>query len=197
MKLYITLSILLFFRIGLSGQHDASKDILIADTTWGKEVINMPFHFAPEIQLEGYEDIRFAPGWGTIGSVDFWTYTFVWKTNMTTAPTAAFLEKNLVHYFHGLMEGVNKEPERVLPQTITNIQESKNNNGQTIFTGQVTTHDSFRTRDTMTLNVHIEIHYCDQNKSYLPFFRFSPQPFDHEIWKKLAAINLIDHICLK
>lgn len=46
-------------------------NLIKADSTWGKEIIEVPFWFAPEIKYKGYEDIRFAQGWENIDSNGF------------------------------------------------------------------------------------------------------------------------------
>jgi hypothetical protein len=66
-------SILLSFSIVAFGQQKEEISLIQADSTWGREIIQLPFWFAPEINYTGHEDIRFAKGWEDINSVGFWT----------------------------------------------------------------------------------------------------------------------------
>ena len=45
---------------------------------WRTETIPFPLEFAPELDYEGVEELRFAPGMFTEGAEDYWTYAFVW-----------------------------------------------------------------------------------------------------------------------
>jgi len=45
---------------------------------WGKETIPFPLKFAPEIKLEGVEELRFSPGMFSEDSEEYWSYFFVW-----------------------------------------------------------------------------------------------------------------------
>jgi hypothetical protein len=44
---------------------------------WRTETIPFPLEFAPELDYEGLEELRFAPGMFKEGSADFWSYAFV------------------------------------------------------------------------------------------------------------------------
>ncbi len=47
----------------------------------------------------------------------------------------------------------------------------------------------------ITLQVTIESYYCEKTKKHIPLFRFSPQNFEHSIWKELNNIKLRDTVC--
>ncbi len=95
--------------INAYAQENEELDILEADSTWLKEIIKFPFGFAPEINLKGYEDLRFAKDWSKPERQEFFTYAFVWNTNLTEAPTVNMLESNMRLYYDGLMTAVNKD----------------------------------------------------------------------------------------
>ncbi|CAM1350325.1 hypothetical protein [Tenacibaculum halocynthiae] len=185
---------LLLTTIATFGQKEENL-LLVADSTWGKEVIHLPFGFAPEIDFVGYEDIRFAKGWGNIESSEFWSYVFVWNINLQEKPNAKFFQDNLKLYFDGLMKAVNKEKDKIIPEAKVTIIAKEETNGITKFTGKIITHDSFRTKKLITLQVSVESFYCKKTKKYMPLFRFSPQPFEHQIWKKLHNVKLKENYC--
>jgi hypothetical protein len=110
-------SILLSFSIVAFGQQKEEISLIQADSTWGREIIQLPFWFAPEINYTGHEDIRFAKGWEDINSVGFWTYVFAWDINLKTNPTAQFFEDNFKLYFDGLMKVVNEDTLLTIPKT--------------------------------------------------------------------------------
>jgi hypothetical protein len=64
----IIISLLLSCSFYSFGQQKEEINLLLADSTWGKEIIQIPFWFAPEINYKGHEDIRFAKGWADINS---------------------------------------------------------------------------------------------------------------------------------
>ncbi len=195
MKKIILLTYLCYSSLLVFGQHATYPDLLTADSTWTKEIIRIPFGFAGEIKHTGYEDIRFAKGWGDKESSQFWSYAFVWKVDLTTTPSEAYLEENLKYYFHGLMAAVNKEKDKIIPETLVFLKKKEGAKLPT-FIGTVKTHDSFKTKRVMTLNVHIEIYFCKKEQRYLPLFRFSQQPFGTKVWSELKTIQLHKNACI-
>ncbi len=177
------------------GQKKEDLNLIQVDSTWGKEIIQVPFWFAPEINYEGYEDIRFAKGWEDINSSGFWTLVFAWDINLNTAPTAKFFVDNLKSYYDGLMKVVNEDEELIIPKTKAFFIESKTNNGTTIFEGTVETYDAFTTKRMIFLHVKIESHYCEKAQKYIPLFKFSPKNYEHDVWVELNSIKIHSNIC--
>ncbi|CAM1357767.1 hypothetical protein [Tenacibaculum xiamenense] len=188
------LVVMLVVSVNMFSQTEVD-DILVADSTWTKEKIRLPFHFAPEIKYEGYEDIRFAKGWGNIESPEFWTYTFVWNINLKERPKPVFFEENLMFYFDGLMNLVNKEKEKIIPKTQVKIYSRKEKNKTNFYRGTLVLHDSFKTKNTILLYVDIESKLCKKTKNYICLFRFSRQPFQHSTWKKLNKVKIKKNFC--
>jgi hypothetical protein len=184
------LSIVLSCSICSFGQQKEEINLLQADSTWGKEMIQMPFWFAPEINYSGHEDIRFAKGWEKIDSTGFWTYAFAWDINLKTKPTAPFFEEKLKLYFDGLMKVVNEDTLFTIPKTKASFIEITQKKGMTTYTGTVETYDAFITKKMITLNVTIESSYRKKTKTYIPLFRCSPKDFKHEAWEMLNEVKL-------
>lgn len=195
MKKIILISILLCYSLNTFGQEHKEINLIKADSTWGKEIIKVPFWFAPKIDYQGYEDIRFAKGWEDINSSGFWTLVFAWDINLNTKPTTKFFEGNIKRYFDGLMKVVNENDTLIVPKTKVNLIENKTNSEKTTFTGTIETYDAFTTKKMIALNVTIESYYCEKIDKYVPFFRISPRSFNHKIWKELNRIYLSDNIC--
>ena len=195
MRKIIIISILLNCSIFTFGQKKEEVNLIQVDSTWGKEIIQVPFWFAPEINYKGYEDIRFAKGWEKINSTGFWTLVFAWNINLKTKPTTKFFEDNLKLYFDGLMKVVNEDSLLIIPKTKVLFKKEKQRNRITIFTGTVETYDAFTTKKMITLNATIESYYCKKTKTYIPLFKLSPKDFNHKSWDMLNQAKLSDNIC--
>ena len=165
-------------------------NLLQADSTWGKEIIQIPFWFAPDIHYNGHEDIRFAKGWEKIDSTGFWTLAFAWEINLKTKPTTKFFEDNLTLYFDGLMSVVNEDTLFTIPKTKAQFKERKQNKGIKSHTGTLETYDAFTTKKMITLNVTIESYYCKKTKKYITLFRLSQKDFNHKAWEMLNQVTL-------
>lgn len=193
----ITLILILVFCSHISfGQEDQKKiDLIEADKTWGKEIIKVPFWFAPEINYKGFEDIRFAKGWENIESDGFWVLAFAWDINLKTKPTEKFFEESLKLYFDGLMKVVNENKDITIPKTKALFAKSETKKETTYFTGIVKTYDAFTTKKIINLYVSIEIYYCKKTNNYIPLFKFSPKEFTHKTWETLNEIKLLPDLC--
>lgn len=167
--------------------------LLKTDVSWGKEIFTFPIHFAREIDYEGVEEAHFPKGWRDIESSEFWSYAFTWNINLTTEVTITQLGTDLQLYFDGLMKGVNKDKDRVLPKTIVRIKKKKGK--AKTFVGTVEVFDAFVTEKVMTLKVTVEAQFCKAQKKSILVFKFSPKDFGHEIWKVLESIELRENTC--
>ena len=195
MNKIIIISILLNCSIYSFGQQKEEINLIQADSTWGKEIIQIPFWFAQEIKFNGHEDIRFAKGWEKIDSTGFWTYVFAWDINLNTKPTTKFFEDNLKLYFDGLMKVVNEDTLLIIPKTKALFIEKERKKEITTFTGILEIYDAFTTKKMIKLNVTIESYYCKKTKTFIPLFRFSPKDFKHEAWEMLNQVTLRPNIC--
>lgn len=192
MKKILLLFSLLLVSVFTFGQ---KQEVNLVQSTWGKEIIKLPFWFAPEINYEGYEDIRFAEGWEIKNLPGFWATAFAWDANLKTKLTAKFFEDNIKLYFDGLMKVVNEDEKVTIPKTKALFSENKTKNGITTFTGTIETYDAFTTKKMIKLNAIIESYYCKKRNKYIPLFKLSPKDFTHEIWKELKSINLQKNTC--
>ena len=147
MKKNIIVFVLFFCSsIILNAQKNTYINLIEANITWGKEIIKVPFWFAPEIEFKGVEDIRFASGWENIDSDGFWTLAFAWDINLEKKPDAAFFEDSLKLYLDGLMKVVNEDSTLVLPKTQVSLIEIKTEDDSTTFNGTVEVYDAFTTK---------------------------------------------------
>jgi len=176
-------------------QEEERMRVIDADTTWFKEIIPFPIHFAPEIKFEGYEDAQFPTGWAKQESPEFWSYIFAWNINHTTPLSPEELEINLQFYFDGLMKLINKDKELVLPPTTAVFMKADVLNSGSDYAGKVKFFDAFHTKKIIHLNVLVNYHFCQEQKKSIIVFRFSPQKFDATIWDILKAVSLRVNAC--
>lgn len=195
MNKIVVLFILVSCSLFSFGQQKQETNVIQADSTWAKEIIEIPFWFAPEINYNGHEDIRFAKGWEKIDSPGFWTYAFAWNINLKTKPSAKFFEDNLKFYFDGLMKVVNKDTLFTIPKTKALFVEKGHKNKVTTFTGTLEIYDAFTSKKTIILNVTVECYYCKKTKTFVPLLKFSPKDFKHESWEMLKQVTLNPNFC--
>ncbi len=176
-----------------SGYH--SSFFLEANPKWDRELFQIPIRFAPDIPLRGVEDARFPTGWSDKDSTAFWSYAFAWNVDHTRLLVAAELESNLMLYFDGLMNMEKRSKEFDVDMTTASIEEEKSSQGKLRFTGVVHTFDGFFEKVPLTFNVKAEQYYCDQINRTIVLFRFSKQPFDHEVWDLLGTVKMPNDIC--
>ena len=168
---------------------DKTVELLKAPEDWRKEQLQLPLSFAPELDYEGIEDVRFAKGWSDKASEEFWTYTFVWYLDEYTTQKSSEYETSLALYFDGLLKRISKGKnirEKFIP-TQAKIHYSEEDS---TFLGQVTIFDAFFTEKTITLYLKINEDYCKTKKKHLVYFRFSPHNYSHQLWNTMQGINV-------
>ena len=81
---------------------------LVFETEWKGERIELPPPFAPEMKLEGIEEIRFAPGMFEPESDSFFSYVFVFAVPGDTELSKEVIQKETLAYYRGLAASVLK-----------------------------------------------------------------------------------------
>lgn len=166
----------------------------VAPKDWKSERIDFPLGFAPKINYEGFEELRFAPGMFDPKSESYFTYTFFWwikEQNITPQQ----LEKDLVNYFQGLTSAVGKSKGQdydlsKVKAKVTLMENKtklpyKTKNYQAV----VDTYDAFASKNLLTLNMEITIFNCETAKRTVSFFSVSPKPKNEAIWKQMQEIR--------
>jgi len=191
----LIISLLLYSIVGF-GQEEESLEVLKTDSTWIKEIIKFPIGFAQEIKFEGFEDLRFPPGWSKEESPNFWSYAWAWSINDVKELTEHDLEQNIQFYFDGLLEINSKinNGENIQNSNALFIKK-ETSDGNSQFIGKVKTFDSRYTGKPMVLNVRVAQYYCEQEKRAIVLFRFSPKAFEHDVWNLLETVELNANAC--
>lgn len=156
----------------------SEETVLKAPDNWRYEKLDFPLSFAPELELTGFEEVYFAPGWNNSEAEDFWTYAFAWVLETPIEFHQSTLENYLTTYYDGLMKVVGADGE-----VATKVSLTLRNNG---YKGEVVTFDAFFTKKRLLLYLTIE-------KSPNPniwIFRLSPNPWDHKNWTILDQVHI-------
>ncbi|MGI9239725.1 MAG: hypothetical protein ACR2RV_02930 [Verrucomicrobiales bacterium] len=85
-----------------------SAEKLVFKTDWKGERIELPPPFAPEMKLEGIEEIRFAPGMFEPESDSFFSYVFVFSVPGDQELSQEVIQKETLAYYRGLAASVLK-----------------------------------------------------------------------------------------
>lgn len=191
MKLKIILLFTLLFTLLVSvtakAQEIQEKYILVADKSYGKEIIQLPVEWAPGMNLEGFEELRFSPSWKDPDSPDFWSLVLSWNVIAEEPLTVHELEANLHSYFDGLMKPNHWATDFPAPILQLRITETNPNGGT--YTGEMRYFDGFHTGKVITTRIKAEQFHCAKTDKTIVLFRMSPQQFDHEVWDGLNAIT--------
>lgn len=194
------LSLLLLFLwlyascLAQNAETGATTSILEAPADWGKESFSLPPAFAPGITFSGIEHVRFAPGWADSSSTQFWTYSFAWYIEGKQALTEKHLRQVTEDYFSGLTESVGKS-NGLAAETISKAKASftatKKVAGWQWYEGKIKFLDVFFSKKPIDLQVKVKESYCPQVNKHLIVFSFSPQAFDHQVWKLFDAVRSV------
>lgn len=168
-------------------------EILKADSTWGKEIIVFPIAWAPEMNVVGFEELRFAPDWQNPDSEEFWSLVMAWKINTSETLSKEKLEENLIAYFDGLMKPNHWSQE--FPEPSLLLSKVINRDKKETYSGILTLFDGFHTGKVIILNVKITSQFCILKNAYYVMIRFSPAPKTAPIWTKLNDITFLNPIC--
>jgi hypothetical protein len=159
---------------------------------WRTETLLFPLDFAPELEYEGLEELRFSPGMFKEMEVDFWSYAFLWWVPEGTSLDTQRLEKDLEAYFRGLTAGVAqaKGLDPGEPKFKVQLEPDKSDSSDhRKWKGIVHTFDVVTTQSPIRLNVRIDILECPEQGNLAALFRLSPQPFHNQIWKVIDDIR--------
>ena len=156
---------------------------------WRTETIPFPLEFAPELEYEGLEELRFSPGMFQEGSADFWSYVFVWWVPDGTGFETGRLQEDLERYFQGLTTAVaeSRDFDPGEPDYDAQLEPTESSTpDHSQWDGTAATYDVFVTRKPIRLNVRVDLVPCPLQGHVAAIFQLSPQLRDHRIWEVLS-----------
>lgn len=177
----------------VSAQEEKALSIVVADSTWGKEIIPFPIEWAPDLTIEGFEELRFAPQWDNTTHQEFWSLVMSWNVKADTALTLEQLRFNLEGYFDGLMKPNHwaetfEEPKAKFFDLIAK-------DSSFVFKGEMSFFDGFHTGKPMTIHILGEQLICEKTGRSIVIFKFSPRKHEDPIWEILNSIEAKTTIC--
>lgn len=182
---------LIIFTISSAFAFGQEKEtVLNAPDNWQSEIITFPLGFAPSIHFDGFEDLRFSPGWSDSTNQNFWTYTFVWYIEKDSSMTESKLTEAFTSYYDGLMEVDLKNQAYTIKSNKlagTLCLFIKTDEG---FLGKMRVYDRFFTKGYMTLNILVKELFCPRTNKQIIFCDISPKAFDHEVWEIFDDVKL-------
>jgi len=164
---------------------------LPAPEGWTTEQFPIPIGFAPEINYNGVEDIRFSPGWGNAASEEYWTYAFLWYLDGSPETNAEIIAWNLKTYYTGLIQ-VNTDSTKIStgifqPVTTSFTKIPTEENDSQTYTGTIGMVDYMQHRP-ITLNCRVHLKYWPEAGKTIIFYEISPQLFTHKNWQMLDQL---------
>jgi hypothetical protein len=159
---------------------------------WKKERIPFPLPFAKDLDHQGFEDLRFAPGMFKADAEDYFSYAFVFWLEGKVAVDAASLEKDLLKYYKGLCDAVGKGKFDLSKITVkVEKQKAGTLSGAEaeVFHGRIDWFDPFVTGKPLTLHLEIWSRAADGQKHTCLFACVSPKEKSAAIWTTLRKIQ--------
>lgn len=166
-----------------------------APEDWRPEVIPFPLGFAPEIDLEGVEELRFAPGMFKPETTDYFSYAFVWALNGEIRLSEDKLVEYLLAYYRGLYKAVSKLEEKKTENFKVEVTSAKKGfypGAEASHQGTVFWREPFATEKEQTLHLLIDQWICKKTGKTMVYFLLSPQQQGHSVWKTLTSFRLKD-----
>ena len=164
-----------------------------APQNWQPETIPFPMDFVPELPYKGFEDLRFAPGWGKTNSEEKWLYTFLWWLDGNYSFTEKTLVRDLETYFTGLTrdKGVaDKQDMSHWTPAKAQVQKAVTAKGDIgTYTATVNIFDTEVTMKPALLYIKIHVkNISDKNRSIV-LFEIAANPFSAAVWGQADKIN--------
>jgi hypothetical protein len=191
--IFIGILLFLFSPLYVSAQQAEALSILKAEENWGKEIIQFPVDWAPGMTLNGFEELRFAPGWADPESEQFWTLVMAWSVASDAPLSTKDITHNLERYFTGLM--IPNHWATQFPDPVLILKNHKNNEESADLTGKMKFFDGFHTGKMISANIKAEQFFCEDKQRTYVLLRFSPKTYDHPVWDALQGIRSISDLC--
>lgn len=158
---------------------------------WTTEKFPLPPSFAPSITYDGFEDIRFAPGWANPQSNEYWSYTFLWWVNGEKHVNDTILQNQMAAYFTGLVAANTKGKvitNKLIPAKTIIKQIAAAPGDAATFKGSITMQDYMDVKlSPLTLNCIVHKKICNGHTALL--FLLSPKSETDSVWHALNKLN--------
>ena len=151
---------------------------------WSFERIEFPLDFAPDIELEGFEELLFAPGMFDPDSGSYFSYALALRVKGDQRWDAEWLESFLVKYYRGLCEAVSADGEFELDLGQVAAEVVPGGPG---YRARVFAFDAFVTGAPLILELELSIVRPGTTTELLGLA--SPVSADEAVWDELRAVR--------
>ncbi|MDP5093433.1 MAG: hypothetical protein NWQ17_08975 [Polaribacter sp.] len=188
MKKTILLYILFFYIYSFSAQENEKLSLLKNTKNWDREIIKFPISWAPNLKVNGFEELLFMPKRADPKSDEFWSLVIAWKIEAKKPLSKIEIEGNLKSYFDGLMKPNHWSAD--FPEPKVNFTRNKGQNSDINFIGKMTFFDGFYTGKVIDVNLLIEQYFCKKQQETILIYRVSNKNFNEKVWQELNEITL-------
>lgn len=193
-RLALALSCLATARLPAQQEDPAFQTLYsTAPDTWRGEIIPFPLEFAPDIELSGREELRFAPGMFDPKKGDFFSYTFVWWLDGKVAVDQKMLRDNLLRYYKGLYRARAKTNQKDLSSTQVEVTATRDlawvPGAEQNFRARIEWVDPFVTQKPLTLHMMIAQWYCEDLDHTAVYFAVSPNQEAPDLWETMKGMR--------
>lgn len=160
---------------------------------WQNETILFPIDFVPELSYKGFEDLRFAPGWGNEKSDEKWAYTLLWWLDSSYTFNEKILKQDLENYFSGLTKRraiADKINMSIYTPAKVQVQKIKAIKGDIeTYTATASIFDAQVTKKPGNLYFKIHVKECADKGRTIILIETAGSAFNQPVWLKLDGIN--------
>jgi len=168
---------------------NAKPELLLTPEDWRFERMDLPFDFAADIDFEGFEELRFAPGMFDTLSETYFTYIFAVSINNDVSINKSEIYNFLNKYYKGLCAAVAESKNMQVDTSKIEIEITKVTTSITTYHSKILFFDVFTNGQEVLLNMEIEIIPKDDGNGSYMLALVSPQAKDIEVWDALKKIK--------
>ena len=188
----------LLMTVSAFGQQADPPYQVPAPEGWGKETIQLPPSFAPDMTWQGTEELRFAPYFMKADSATFFSYALLFWLPENQKTDAKTMESELLVYYRGLARAVSEDKKQdvdvktftmTVKESATKLAKRASGEDATAFVGELKWIEPFTTGSAQTLHMEIQVWHSAEHKSRCVFICASPQSQTGEVWKSLREIR--------
>jgi hypothetical protein len=181
-------------------EHIQPAFVYTAPEKWGPETILFPIDFAAALPYKGFEELRFAPGWGAANSNEKWAYTILWWLDDVYRFNETVLQQDIETYFTGLTKRravADKLEMTAFVPVKAQVQKIKTLAGDIAsYTASASIFDSQVTKKPAMLYFKIHVKDCPGKTRTIVLFEVAGNPVTAVVWQQLDKINT-DFRCSK
>ncbi len=163
---------------------DDSVLLPTAPEGWPYERLDFPLSFAPSIELEGFEELYFAPGMFDAESESYFSYVLAIRAEGRHEVDEAFVQDFLEKYYRGLCLRVGEGRGLEVDADAITVHVEPGGHG---YRAAVDMIDPFVTGGPLVLDLAISVHARSDATEL--FAAVSPMGRDEPVWDELAAIG--------